>query len=214
LTDIPSLWATSACLAGYGTYIGSAIDRPGLSIPFYKGSVQEGHNYMFQCVPPVTCRSARLHKRADNEAQWLERHMNMTQMFVGLGDQPFLMVLGRPTHVGSGHPASNEAGFNPNLPYIKDVRAFLIPAGQGVLIEKGTWHDFPVSIGQPVTVLTFNSDEVVKALASMKAPAEMDHGDVYKIDIKSRMKQRLMFNLHPTHKHEEGKPADQITLLA
>ena len=55
------------------------------------------------------------------------------------------------------------------------------------MIHKGTWHDFPMAIDRPVTVLTANSEEVVAALASQKEPAEMDRGDVFKIDIAKRL---------------------------
>lgn len=54
------------------------------------------------------------------------------------------------------------------------------------MIHAGTWHDFPMAIVDPVTVLTMNSDEVVHALAHAKSADEMDAGDVYKIDIRRR----------------------------
>jgi ureidoglycolate lyase len=101
--------------------------------------------------------------------------MNMTQLFVGLGDQPFAMVLGKPTH-GSGS----------RLPDLGNVKCFVFPPGHGIMIHKGTWHDFPLCVKDPVTVLTANSPEVVEALASMGSPREMDHGDVYKIEIRKR----------------------------
>jgi hypothetical protein len=62
-----------------------------------------------------------------------------------------------------------------------------LPPGHGIMIHKGTWHDFPLAIGRPVTCLTANSEKVVKALASMKEPAEMNHGDVEKIEVKKRL---------------------------
>ena len=83
------------------------------------------------------------------------------------------MVLGKPNH--------QEGKDVPNL---EQVRCFRLPPGHGLMIHKGTWHDFPLAIKDPVTVITANSPEVVKALASMKEPAEMNHGDVFKIDIK------------------------------
>ena len=38
--------------------------------------------------------------------------------------------------------------------------------GHGIMIHQGTWHDFPLCVKEPVTVLTANSPEVVEALAS------------------------------------------------
>lgn len=172
--DVQLLDATPENLAEYGVMIGEAVHRPGLSIPFYKGSVEEGQNLDFEYTGRAVVRTARISPRS-SEVTWLERHLNMTQIFVGLGSIPFAMVLGKPNQ-GSGE----------NIPRLEDVRVFRIPAGQGVMIHAGTWHDFPMSIGDPVTVMTMNSDEVVTALANAQAADEMDDGDVYKIDIQRR----------------------------
>ena len=172
--DVPLLDATPENLAEYGVMIGEAVHRPGLSIPFYKRTVEEGQNIDFEYTGRAVVRTARISPRS-SEVTWLERHLNMTQIFVGLGSIPFAMVLGKPNQ-GSGE----------NVPRLEDVRAFRIPAGQGVMIHAGTWHDFPMSIGDPVTVMTMNSDEVVTALANAQAADEMDDGDVYKIDIQRR----------------------------
>ena len=172
--EVPLWEATPENLAEYGVMIGEAVHRPGLSIPFYQGSVEEGQNLDFVYTGRAVVRTARISHRSP-EVVWLERHLNMTQIFVGLGSVPFAMVLGKPNQ-DSGE----------NLPRLEEVRAFRIPAGQGVMIHAGTWHDFPMSIGDPVTVMTMNSDEVVTALANARSADEMDDGDVYKIDIRRR----------------------------
>lgn len=177
---LPLVDATRDNVADYGIYIGTDVPNAGLSIPFYKGSVIEGHNLPFVCHGRAVVRTAQIHKRP-NEVTWLERHMRMTQLFVGLGDAPFVMVLGKPTH------ASGSA-----LPDPSTVKAFKIAPGHGIMIHEGTWHDFPMAYGPPVTVLTMNSEEVVLALASAKAAAELDAGDVYKIDVLRRLGVRLV----------------------
>ncbi|WP_455383886.1 ureidoglycolate lyase [Acidihalobacter prosperus] len=170
--DVPLLDATLENTAAYGLMIGDSVHRPGLSIPFYKGSVEEGENLDFVYNERAVVRTARISHRSP-EITWLERHVRMTQIFVGLGSSPFAMVLGKP---------NLESGAR--VPDLEDVVAFRIPAGHGIMIHRGTWHDFPMAFeGQPVTVLTMNSEEVVKALAAAKEPADMDTGDVYKIDI-------------------------------
>lgn len=71
--------------------------------------------------------------------------------------------------------------------------------GCGVILHKGTWHDFPVSLGNPVTVLTFNSAEVVEALAAMPAPDEMlGQGDVYKINLQKRLGTKISYKFEIT----------------
>lgn len=58
-----------------------------------------------------------------------------------------------------------------------------------------------MSLGNPITVLTFNSAEVVEALAAMKAPGEMlGQGDVYKIDIQKRMGKLITYKFPENEK--------------
>ncbi len=172
--DVPFLDATPENLKDYGVMITEKVYRPGLTIPFYKGSVEEGQNLDFQYTGRTVIRTARISHRS-SEITWLERHLNMTQIFVGLGNVSFAMVLGKPNHA-----------LGENIPCLEEVRAFRVPAGHGLMIHAGTWHDFPMAIDDPVTVLTMNSDEVVTALANAKSADEMDAGDVYKIDIRRR----------------------------
>lgn len=159
------------------------MPNAGLTIPFYKGAVEEGHNIPFECHGSAVIRSARISKRSP-EVTWLERHMAMTQLFIGLGDQPFAMVLGKPNH---------ERG--KDVPDTDQIQCFIFPPGHGIMLHKGTWHDFPLCVKEPVTCLTANSPEVVEALASMKSAEEMNHGDVYKIDIKKRLGKLLRATL-------------------
>jgi ureidoglycolate lyase len=173
--DVPLVDATEESLLGYGILISEKVYSPGLTIPFYRGSVEEGQNLDFVYNGKAVIRTARISHRSP-EITWLERHERMSQIFVGLGSSPFVMVLGKPNHLRGE-----------NVPCLEDVKAFHIPAGNGVMIHVGTWHDFPMAFsGQPVTVLTMNSDEVVRALASAECADEMDTGDVYKVDIQRR----------------------------
>ena len=183
LKEVPVVLATRENIAEYGIFIGPDVPNAGLTIPFYKGTVEEGCNFPFECTGSAVVRSARISRR-DGNVVWLERHLKMTQLFIGLGDQPFAMVLGKPNH---------ESG--EKLPCLDDLTCFVFPPGHGIMLHKGAWHDFPLAVKDPVTCLTMNSPEVVQALAEMKEPAEMDHGDVYKIDIKRRMDTTLFVNL-------------------
>src|SRR4051794_24111684 len=94
---VPVIDGTRESLADYGLFIGTDVPNAGLAIPFYKGSVIEGHNLPFVCNGRAVVRTAQIHKRS-NDVRWLERHLRMTQLFIGLGSAPFVMVLGKPTH--------------------------------------------------------------------------------------------------------------------
>lgn len=183
IIEVPVLDATRENIAEYGLFIGTDVPNAGLKIPFYKGSVEEGHNLPFECTGSAVIRTARISRRPA-EVIWLERHLNMTQLFVGLGDQPFAMVLGKPNHDKGA-----------KVPDLDQVKCFILKPGHGVMIHKGTWHDFPLCVKEPVTVMTANSPEVVIALASMAEPKEMNQGDVYKIDIKHHTGKILRANV-------------------
>lgn len=171
ILDVPVVHATRDSLAPYGEFIATDVPAAGLAIPFYTGSVEEGHALPFAYHDKAVIRTARIHPRS-GDITWLERHMRTTQLLVGLGDAPFAMVLGRPCD-----------GATPEFEHIK---AFVFPPGHGIMIHCGTWHDFPMAIDRPVTVLTANSEEVVAALVSQQDPGEIDRGDVFKIDILRR----------------------------
>lgn len=174
----PILHARPDNMAAYGLFIGTSVPNAGLTIPFYRGSVEEGHNIPFECHGRAVIRTARISPRPA-EVRWLERHQRMTQLFMGIGDQPFAMMLAPPSPLGV------------DLPDLDAVRCVVFPPGHGILLHKGTWHDFPLSLGQPVTCLTANSEEVVAALSAQREAEEMDHGDVNKIDVVRRLSRRL-----------------------
>jgi ureidoglycolate lyase len=180
---LPLVEATREALVDFGIFVGDDVACPGLPIPFYEGSVVEGHNLPFEYTGRAVIRTARISRRG-GDVRWLERHLGMTQLFVGLGAEPFVMVLGPPTQ-----------GRGLTVPRLDELRAFHFRAGQGVLIHRGTWHDFPMACRRAVTVLTANSEEVVETLAHTPVAAELDAGDVFKIDVKRRLGVRLVVAL-------------------
>ena len=165
---IPVIDANYENIAPYGQIFGDNVTKPGLGIPFYKGRVIEGENIDFNYRGQAVIRTAKI-MPGYPPILWLERHMAMTQLFIGLGSEPFIMVLSPPTH-------ESDQEQRPNLPDLAEAKAFRFPPGYALLIHAGTWHDFPIACDNPVVVLTANSDEVVTALASMQGAEEMDQG--------------------------------------
>jgi len=172
---IPVVDATPENIQDYGQLFGDDVHKPGLGIPFYKGRVLEGENFDFVYRGQAVLRTAKIMPGYPTIA-WLERHMAMTQLFIGLGQEPFIMVLSPPNHKQGKQ-----------VPDLDRVKAFRFPPGHALLLHIGTWHDFPIACDHPVVVLTANSDEVVTALAEMKGAEEMDQGDVFKISLSKRL---------------------------
>ncbi|MEB3181311.1 MAG: ureidoglycolate lyase [Nostocaceae cyanobacterium] len=173
--NIPIIDATPENIQSYGYLLGDNVSKPGLGIPFYQTRVIEGENIDFTYRGQATFRTAKILPGYPSII-WLERHMYMTQMFIALGQSPFIMVLAPPNHQQGE-----------NLPDLSQVKAFRFPPGHGLLLHIGTWHDFPIACDEPVVILTANSDEVVTALSQMKEPGEMNQGDVYKISLPKRL---------------------------
>ena len=70
----------------------------------------------------------------------IERHFDVTQSFIPLGDQPSVMVVAAPTD-----PKDWSAVPEPDA-----LRAFYIPGDRGIMLWRGTWHAltrFPVRHG-------------------------------------------------------------------
>ncbi|MFS8858371.1 ureidoglycolate lyase [Synechococcus sp. H55.7] len=170
---VPIVEATPENVRPFGQLLGDDVAHPGLGIPFYQGRVLEGQNIDFQYTGKAVIRTAKI-LPGYPPVLWLERHLRMTQLFVGLGQEPFIMVMAPPNHPKT-------------LPDLDKVQALRFPPGHGLLLHRGTWHDFPVAGERPVVVLTANSEEVVEALASMTTAQEMDQGDVFKISLPQRL---------------------------
>ncbi|RCJ33557.1 ureidoglycolate hydrolase [Nostoc minutum NIES-26] len=175
ILKIPVIDATPENIKPYGHVLGDDVSKPGLGIPFYQERVLEGENIYFTYRGIATFRTAKI-LPGYPPIIWLERHMHMTQMFIGLGQAPFIMVMAPPNHENGE-----------NLPTLNQVKALRFPAGYGLLLHLGTWHDFPIACDRSVVILTANSDEVVTALSQMQAPDEMNQGDVYKISLPKRL---------------------------
>jgi ureidoglycolate lyase len=166
--------ATPDNIRAVAELIGPDDFQPGLGIPFYTGAVIEGQPIDFHHTGRAVIRCAKVFRRAPN-VTWLERHMHLSQLFIGLGNKPYLMVLAPPNH---------EQG--KDTPDVDQAKTYRIPPGTALLLHLGTWHDFPIAAEDEATVITMNSEEVVQALAEMPAPAEMRQGDVYKINVAER----------------------------
>ncbi len=170
-TSLKAVIATEENTAEYGVFVGPNVKRDGLPIPFYD-HVQEGANLPFEYTGKAKLRTAIISPTKE-PVKWLERHFNLTQLFLGLGNDDFAIVLGKPT--------SSE------LPDLSTTKCFVFSGGTGIIIHKGVWHDFPIAIANPFTCFLANSSNVIDALTSVKSAREMDEGDVQKIDLRRRM---------------------------
>lgn len=115
---------TAAAFAPFGEVIGLAEGPPVFSGPHIKSWRQN-----FACDGPVEVMTAR-YAHQPMTLSLLERHFNVTQAFIPMTADPWVMVVAGPTA-----PEDRDA-----LPAPKAARAFLVAGGHGIMLARGAWH--------------------------------------------------------------------------
>lgn len=136
---------TAQAFAGYGEVIGLA-EGP----PVFSGSHIKSWRQDFACDGPVEVMLAR-YAHQPMQLSLLERHFNVTQAFIPLSADPWVMVV-----AGLTIPADRDARPAPD-----SVRAFHVPAGRGIMLARGAWHAltrFPVNPAGAAFVLITGAD--------------------------------------------------------
>jgi ureidoglycolate lyase len=174
VVDLAVLEATPETVAPFGVLITDDVE-PDLDIPYYRGRVIEGGDIGFRYRGQASLRTAKVLPDRAARVEWLERHLSLTQLFVGLGTSPFVMVLAPPNHATGG-----------TLPDLAAASALMFPGGSALMLHLGTWHDFPIAVDAPVALLIGNSQEVVDILHAAGRPRELDDGDVFKVSLPDR----------------------------
>ncbi|MDX3103364.1 ureidoglycolate lyase [Nonomuraea angiospora] len=174
LMDLPVTEATAQTVAPFGELISDTVTQA-IDIPYYRGRVIEGGDIGFKYRGRAALRTAQVLPSQAPEVHWLERHLHLTQLFVGL-DGPYVMVLAPP---GQSAPDA--------VPDLTEAVALRFPASSALLLHLGTWHDFPIAVTRPVTLLIGNSEEVVDALQRVGGARELHEGDVHKISLTERL---------------------------
>jgi Ureidoglycolate hydrolase. len=164
---------SAIALRPFGTLLPQE-DGETVAIPYYSDRVEEGAPLDLQYRGRLMARTARI-QPTERRSRWLERHRHLNQLFVNLSLASFGMVLCAPT-------GDDDAA----LPNPRSSVAFELPTGSALLLHRGTWHDFPFAITEPVVVLTFSSEEVIAALTAVESPVEINGNDVQKISLRDR----------------------------
>ncbi|WP_394727857.1 ureidoglycolate lyase [Altererythrobacter sp. GH1-8] len=146
-------------------------ERPGRQTSFYNDAVD-----LWDVPGMVTDREAciavaRVRPRP-RSVIWLERHFQHTQVFMPLNGAPFFMVLAPP----------NEE----SLPDPDKVVAFAFDGTKGVMLDIGTWHEFPFAAAGDVDFAIFLREELHSDLEQIENGEAMG-GDLEKRNIQTRL---------------------------
>ena len=66
---------------------------------------------------------------------FLERHQQITQTFIPLNGNPFVLTVAPP-----------DAPLENGLPVLDSLRAFVVPGDVGAKAHRGTWHEVPLPL--------------------------------------------------------------------
>lgn len=103
---------------------------------------------------------------------FLERHVELTQSFVSLGAQPYVVAVARP---GADE---DEHGF----PALHEIHAFVVPGDAGANLHLGTWHEPPFPLVAGSRFLITSHADLTRGLGS----ALDERGEVAKLDVEKR----------------------------
>ena len=142
--------------APFGEIVGPG-DRP----PVFSGPHIESWRLGFACVGAVELMYAR-YVHQTMAFTCLERHLNVAQCFIPLGNSASVMVVA---------PTGPEAD-PPRPPAPDSVRAFLIPGDRGILLHRGTWHALTRFPAQPP-----GAAFALLTSADTQAELEREHAD-------------------------------------
>ncbi|MEO1091186.1 MAG: ureidoglycolate lyase [Pseudomonadota bacterium] len=113
--------ATPAAFAPFG-----ALIAPPAEAPTYRGIQASTWPTGFSCADPVAVMYTRFGWQEPVFSK-VERHRGVTQTFVALAPRAFVVAVAAPTTSGLA-------------PMPESLRAFLVPAGHGVIFGEEVWH--------------------------------------------------------------------------
>lgn len=103
----------------------------------------------------------------------LERHVQHTQTYLSANGRPFVMVLGARTVDG--------------LPDVTGLKAFLFKDGEGVAMNPGVWHEFPLALEDDTRfTVILRSESHVNDLAAPEHPWDARGPDLERYDMAAR----------------------------
>ena len=117
--------------------------------------------------------------------QYLERHVELTQAFISLGANPFVVVLARPDAEMDEH----------DFPRLDEIRAFVVPGNCGFCMHRGTWHEPPYPIVRSTFLMTSHADLTAGLLQPLDAKGEVGKLDVEKRNLAGRAGYELKVRL-------------------
>ncbi|WP_394728502.1 ureidoglycolate lyase [Altererythrobacter sp. GH1-8] len=167
---LEAVTATETNFAPFGRLI-RPDESAGRGTKFYNDAVAVWDIPGMVTDADATISVARAHSRPMSVI-WMERHFKHTQVFMPVNGEPFHLVVAPPN--------------DKHVPDIDDVRAFTFDGKAGVMLNLGTWHEFPFAIDRAADIAVFLRRETNANLEAFEN-GEAIGGDLEKRNIQTRL---------------------------
>jgi ureidoglycolate lyase len=146
--------------------------------------IESGPAAPFESDQPVEFLISRSNVR-EFDVQAMERHVELTQTFIPLDGDPFVMVL-----------APHDAPLADGFPELDAIKAFMIPGDCALNLERGTWHEVPFPLADGSLRISTSHRALTKGIASDPDERnEIDQLDVEKRNVQERLGHGLRVEL-------------------
>lgn len=102
---------------------------------------------------------------------FMERHVELTQSFIPLRGDPFLIVV--------APPDCQEVD---GIPSFDAIRAFVVPGACGINLKRGTWHELPFPLVDDTDLLIMSHRNLTEGLKSQLD----ERREIFRLDVEKR----------------------------
>ena len=164
-SEIRTITAEPLSVEGFAEF-GDVLTTSGDPLPHVYGDAMDVYQpAMHECDVETEFIVTRYRIR-EPRVLFLERHNQITQTFIPLGDAPFVLTVAPP-----GAPLEN------GLPTLDSVRAFVVPSDAAAKAHRGTWHEVPLPLVDNSLTLLTSHHGVTSGWAELDDEQEIHKGD-------------------------------------
>lgn len=102
---------------------------------------------------------------------FMERHVELTQSFIPLRGDPFLIVV--------APPGCEEVD---GMPAFDVIRAFIVAGSCGINLKRGTWHEFPFPLVDDLDLIVTSHQSLTEGLKSSLD----ERKEIFRLDVEKR----------------------------
>ncbi|MGI9659448.1 MAG: ureidoglycolate lyase [Gaiellaceae bacterium] len=150
---------------GFAPY-GDMIAVRGEPLPHVYGDTMDVYEAGFHECDVETEFIVTRYRLRSPQILYLERHHQITQTFIPMMGDPFIVAVAPP-----------DAPLENGLPSLDTVKAFLVPGEAAAKLHRGTWHEVPLPLVDNSLVLLTSHHGVTSGWAELDDSQEINKED-------------------------------------